>query len=104
MPASDQHQLDLASAFAVPRFRWIAWLDVVGAAPIVLGSGWLVLSGAQLKLAALEPRLFPLLTLGIVMIALGSYGLRAGHILWAASTSRHACSAPKCRATINRHV
>lgn len=82
MPASDQRRLDIGAAFALPRFRWIAWLDVAALALTVLGTAWLVLFGVRFHPATAEPRLFSLVTLGVAMLALASYCLRAGHVLW----------------------
>ncbi|WP_266183991.1 zinc ribbon domain-containing protein [Dyella humicola] len=82
LPASDQRRLDILEAFASPRFRWIAWLDVTGVSLLVLATAWLVTFGARLQPAAVEPRLFSLATLGLAMLTLGHYCLRAGHVLW----------------------
>lgn len=82
MPAADQRRLDVASAFRLTRFRWIAWLDVVGVALTTLAVGWMVVFGVKLDPAVVEPRLFSLLTLGLAMLALGSYCLNAGRVLW----------------------
>ncbi|WP_331543235.1 zinc ribbon domain-containing protein [Luteibacter sp.] len=82
MPAAEQRRLDVATAFRLARFRWIAWLDVAGVALITLATGWLVVFGIKLDPTVIEPRLFSLMTLGLAMLALGSYCLNAGRVLW----------------------
>jgi hypothetical protein len=82
IPTSDQRRLDLTAAFSLPRFRWIAWLDVTGVSLIVLATAWLITFGARFHPASVEPRLFSLATLGLAMLALGHYCFRAGNSLW----------------------
>ncbi|NID16387.1 zinc ribbon domain-containing protein [Luteibacter yeojuensis] len=82
MPAVEQRRLNVATAFALARFRWIAWLDVAGVALIALATLWLVIFGVRLDPTIIEPRLFSLMTLGLAMLTLGSYCLNAGRVLW----------------------
>lgn len=82
MPATEQRRLDVPTAFLLPRFRWIAWLDVAGLGMTMLAAIWLLVFGARFDPAIAEPRLFSLLTLGLAMLALGHYCVRAGHVLW----------------------
>ncbi len=82
MPGADQHRVDLGAAFTLPRYRFIAWLDVVGLALIALGTGWLLLFGAEFRPDAVDSHLFSLLTLGLSMLVVGFYCLKAGHVLW----------------------
>jgi hypothetical protein len=82
MPVAEQRRLSIGDAFALPRFRWIGWLDFVGTALTILATGWMLVFGARFDPSLGEPRLFSLLTLGLAMLALGWYCLRAGHVLW----------------------
>ena len=82
MPGNDQRRIELAEAFASPRFCFIAWLDVVGLALNVLGVIWLLVFGAKFQPQAVDANLFSLLTLGLSMLVVGSYCLKAGHLLW----------------------
>ncbi|MEX1828209.1 hypothetical protein [Luteibacter sp. CQ10] len=82
LPAAEQRRLDIASAFRLPRFRWIAWLDVAGLSFTALATAWILVFGVRFDPATLEPRLFSLLTFGLAMLTLGSYCVRAGHVLW----------------------
>jgi hypothetical protein len=82
MPAAEQRRLDVATAFRLGRFRWIAWLDVAGVALTTLATGWIVVFGIRLNPTVVEPRLFSLLTFGLAMLALGFYCLHAGRVLW----------------------
>jgi hypothetical protein len=82
LPVAEQRRLRIGDAFALPRFRWIGWLDFVGTALTILATGWMLVFGARFDPSLGEPRLFSLLTLGLAMLALGWYCLRAGHVLW----------------------
>ncbi len=82
MPAREQRRLDFAAAFSQHAYRWIAWLDVLGVVLVVLGAAWLVVFGARFDPALVQPSLFSLVTLGLAMLAVGSFCLRAGHALW----------------------
>lgn len=82
MPITEQRRLRIADAFGLPRFRWIAWLDVVGTLFTALATTWILVFGARFDPSLSEPRLLSLLTLGLAMLALGWYCLRAGHVLW----------------------
>lgn len=82
MPVSEQRRLDVATAFRLPRFRWIAWLDVAGLSLSVLATAWLLVFGARFDPGTIEPKLFSLLTLGVAMFTVGGYCVRAGHVLW----------------------
>lgn len=82
MPSADQHRVEPGVAFNLPRYRFIAWLDVVGLALIALGVIWLLVFGAKFRPEAVDAHLFSLLSLGLAMLVVGHYCLRAGHVLW----------------------
>lgn len=82
MPGADQQRVEPGAAFALPRYRFIAWLDVAGLALIALGVAWLLVFGAKFRPDAVDAHLFSLLTLGLAMLVVGHYCLRAGHVLW----------------------
>lgn len=82
MPGTGQRRVDPASAFVLPRFRFIAWLDVLGLALVALGVAWLVMFGAKFQPEAMDKHLFSTLTLGLSMLVVGFYCLKAGHVLW----------------------
>lgn len=80
---AERKRTSLAAAFSLPRFRWIAFLDALGVAMVLLGVIWLVLFGMELDPNRIQPHLFALMTLGVAMLTLCSYCLRVGHALWA---------------------
>ena len=82
MPAS-RERIGLGAALALPRFRWIALLEALGVAMVLLGVLWLALFGARFDPATHERHLFSMLTLGIAMLTLSHYCLKVGHALWA---------------------
>jgi hypothetical protein len=82
MPSADQHRVEPGVAFNLPRYRFIVWLDVVGLALIALGVLWLLVFGSKFRPEAVDAHLFSLLTLGLAMLVVGHYCLRAGHVLW----------------------
>lgn len=82
MPGAGQQRLTPGEAFASMRYRLIAWLDVAGVALMTLGVVWLLVFGARFQPEAIDARLFSLLTLGLAMLVVGQFCLRAGHALW----------------------
>ncbi len=82
MSGTGQNRVEPGAAFVMPRYRFIAWLDVVGVALIALGVAWLLVFGAKLRPEVGDVHLFSLLTLGLAMLVVGHYCLRAGHVLW----------------------
>ncbi|EIL97041.1 hypothetical protein RHOFW104T7_12525 [Rhodanobacter thiooxydans] len=82
MSGTGQNRVEPGAAFTMPRYRFIAWLDVVGVALIALGVAWLLVFGAKFRPEVVDVHLFSLLTLGLAMLVVGHYCLRAGHVLW----------------------
>lgn len=82
MPAS-RERIGLGAALTLPRFRWIALLEALGVAMVLLGVAWLAVFGARFDPATHDPHLFSLLTLGLAMLTLSHYCLKVGHALWA---------------------
>jgi hypothetical protein len=82
MPAGDLNRIDLHSAFSLPRFKWIAWLDTFGLILTVIAVVALVLyaSGAEPVFGGESMAVY--LTLGLATLTLGRFCLRVGHSVW----------------------
>lgn len=82
MPA-DRGRIGIGAALGMPRFRWIALLDVLGVLMVLLGVVWLALFAMKFDPQHLDTHSFSMLTLGLAMLALCGYCLGVGHRLWA---------------------
>lgn len=82
MPA-DRERIGIGTALSLPRYRWIALLDVLGVLMVLLGVVWLVLFGARFNPQQIDTHGWSMLTLGLAMLALCRYCLGVGHRLWA---------------------
>jgi len=80
MPPQAVKRLDWGTCLAFPRFWWLAVIDVAGVALTVAGVAMWVTLGAAL--AAREPALWALATMGFILVVVGGYALRVAHRLW----------------------
>lgn len=82
LPRDDLRRMDFASAFTLPRYRWLAWLGVLGL--MLLALAVLALIGFA---SALDPRAFSrdasaYAIFGIAMLLVAAYCFRVSHSLW----------------------
>jgi hypothetical protein len=82
MPAGDLNRIDLSTAFSIPRFTWVAWLDSLGLILTVIAVVALVLYAWNAKPVFGSDSMAGYLTLGLATLALGDFCMRVGHFLW----------------------
>lgn len=82
MPA-ERERIGLATAFSLPRFRWIALLEVLGVLMALFGVICLAVFGAKFDPQHIDRDLISLLTLGIALLVLCRYCFNVGNRLWA---------------------
>jgi len=82
MPRDDLRQIDLASCFTLPRYKWLGWLDGMGLLLTLAGTVSLIVFAALLKPESLEPGVATFVTFGVAMLIVGNFCFKAGHALW----------------------
>jgi len=82
MPRDDLRQIDLTSCFALPRYKWLGWLDGMGMILTLAGAVSLIVFAALLKPESLEPGVAAFVTFGAAMLIVGNFCFKAGHALW----------------------
>lgn len=82
LPPDDLRRMDFAGAFTLPRYRWLAWLDVLGLALLALAVLALVGFGSMLDPRAFNRDLGGYAIFGVAMLLVASYCFYVGHRLW----------------------
>lgn len=82
MPREDLRKIDLAACFALPRYRWLMWLNSMGVILTLLGAVALVVFAALLNPINFEPGVTAYLAFGAAMLVVGNFCFKAGHALW----------------------
>jgi hypothetical protein len=82
MPAEHVKRIDFSSAFSVPKFVWIAALDLLGVTLIAIAVLSLLAFASKTQLELGPASMAAYLTLGVAGLTLGGFCLRVGHPLW----------------------
>lgn len=82
LPQDDMRQIDLASCFALPRYKWLGWLNVLGLSLMLMSVVALVVFAASMKPGSAKPEVFEFLTFGVAMMCVGWFCFNAGGVLW----------------------
>lgn len=85
LPREDMRRVDLKRAFSEPRYQWLAGLNAFGVALIAIAVVCLLWFAIEWSSIANGAQIDALrwATLGIAMLVVGAFCLRAGHMLWA---------------------
>lgn len=82
MPREDLRHLDLATCFSERRYKWLGWLNVLGIAMVFFAVVSFVTFGVLAESARPDAGIAHFVTLGIAMLLVGSFCIKAGHFLW----------------------
>ncbi|NOT18142.1 MAG: zinc ribbon domain-containing protein [Sulfuriferula sp.] len=82
MPCTDFRAIDFASSFALPRYRWLMWLNSMGLIFVLSGALAVVIFSALLNPAHLVSGVTGFLAFGAAMLLVGDFCFKAGHVLW----------------------
>lgn len=82
MPAGEVEPIDLRSAFALERYRPLAWLGTLGALLTVAALILLVAYAWNAQPTLGPPSMAAFLSLGMATLTLANFCLRVGHPLW----------------------
>ena len=80
MPPQAVRRMDWATCLAFPRFYGLAALDALGVVLTLLGCALWLRLGLELSQGA--PGSWSPGSIGLILIAVGGYGLRVAHLLW----------------------
>jgi hypothetical protein len=82
MPIDDLRQIDLGASFSEPRYRWLAWLNLLGLVLVIISTAAFIVFGASLKPTSIDNDVFRFASIGVVMLLVGHFCFKAGHLLW----------------------
>jgi MFS family permease len=82
MPTNDFRTIDFSSCFAMPRYRWLMWLDSMGLILVLTDAMAVVVFSALLDPLHLVSGLTGFLAFGAAMLLVDDFCFKAGHVLW----------------------
>jgi hypothetical protein len=82
MPIDDLRQIDLRASFSEPRYRWLVWLNLLGLVLVIIATLAFIVFGTSLKPASIDKDVFRCASIGVVMLLVGHFCFKAGHLLW----------------------